>query len=218
MTQGMYVVGPTSNLQIDSDQPYSYYRLIASGTGITTGAISGLDRNKDLILAKPSGGTGRLLAQITGTTIDFFSNGGNPTGTTVSANYYILRPTLTGGVTATNYGIRIYNVDGQLAFDSGSFGTSQDVILQVSNIIAAGQAYGNTGNSLSIVYTGTDYQDVYANFNYSTYTLTTIWLNGFFWSSVTPTTIRFESWLRPLSTYNYFYNSSSIVLAKVAIA
>jgi len=205
MTYGLSVVGATSNIQIDSDQPYSYYRLIASGTG-TSVTVSGLDIHKDLILAKPSAGTGNLNVSYSGTTITFYA----------SANYYILRPSLTGGVTSTNYGLRIYNIDSQLAFDSGSFGAGEDVILQIANIIAAGQAGGNTGNSDSTVYTGTDYQSVYAAFNYSYYFTTVTWINGFFWSSAT-TTVRFSSYVNPFGTKYYLNNSSSLILAKVAI-
>lgn len=209
MTYGISVKSSTNTLQIDSDQPYSYYKLIASGTG-TTVTVSGLNLDKDLVLAKPAspanhGSLGTIFSPSTGK-IDF----------KISANYYVLRPVAVTGASSATYGIRVYNVDGQIAFDSGHFGTGEDVILQIASLISPGAASGNTALSpQSIVYSGTDYASVYACVNKSNVVGTTNNLNDFFWSSPTKT-IRFNSYLYVLGTYYYFTNPA-LILAKVAI-
>jgi hypothetical protein len=204
MGYGLSVSGTSNNLQIDSDQPYSYYRLIASGTG-TSPSVTGLDTGKDLIFAKPSAQDGRLNCNVSGTTIGFSQ----------SANYYVLRPVSSVSPSAATYGLRTFNSDGQLAFDSGYFGAGEDVILQVSNVVDSGQLVGNTGSANSVIYTGSDYRNYYANLNFGQIVGTTNYLNGFFWSSPT-TSVRFESYVFVLGVYYYFRNPA-VLLIKVAI-
>lgn len=208
----MLVKSGTNTLQIDSDQPYSYYKVVASGTG-TAVTVSGLDRNKDLIFARLTSPTqgGSLGTRYSPTNrIEFPS----------SADYYVLRPVSVTGASSATYGIRVYNVDGQVAFDSGHFGTGEDVILQITTIISPGAAYGQTGNSLSILYSGSDYKNVFCCVNHtSIITITQQTLGDFFYSSPT-TSIRYNSYLYsaiPPGTYHYQNNPSSIVLAKIAI-
>jgi len=204
MTYGLSITGSSDNLQIDTDKSYSYYGVVASGTG-TSVNVSGLNSNKDLIFGKPSGGTGDLAITISGTTITFYQ----------SANYYVLRPVLDVGDSGSGYGLRVYNQDANLAFDSGYFGASQDVILQVATTVDAGLLVGNPSSSSSIIYTDTDYQSVYANLNYGNYISTTTFINGFSWLSAS-TSVRFRSFVLVLGTYYYFRNPA-VILAKVAI-
>ena len=206
MGYGFYSEGSSSNLQLDSDRPYSYYKVIASGTG-TSPTIAGLDITKDLVFAKPSTGAGGLYCNVSppSTTLSFSS----------SANYYVLRPVLVESPSTVTYGLRTYNLDGNLAFDSGFFGTGEDVILQVSTVVDAGQLVGNTASSSSVAYTGSDYSDHYANFNYGFYENVNYYFNGYFWSSPT-TSVRFDSRLLFGAAYYYFRNPA-VILVKVAI-
>lgn len=208
MGYGLSLTSSNNTIQIDSDRPYSYFKTTQVGSG---SSIS-LANPTDLLFIKPP--TFPTNGAIWGTSY----SGGVYTvyadTTVTSVNYVALRPTRVSSAT-TGYGLQVYNVDGQLAFDSGVFTTSTgDQIVSVVRVIDATGAYGNFGN----VYTGADYDQVYALINGSYKTNSTGFvLHSFKWNQPT-TSIQYASYLAaapPYITGSYFYNGSSIVLVKL---
>jgi len=206
MAYGLLVTGTSNNIQIDSDQPYAYHKLVASGTATTVTGLTGLDTSKDLIFAKPDGGLNSLHANVSPPSKITFSQ---------IADYYILRPVSSESPSSQTYGLRVYNADGQLAFDSGVFSSGQDVILQIVTVVDPGTLRGDVSSSSSIAYTGTDYQTVYGCLNKSSYQTGQYFLNGFSW--VSPSTVRYSSVISLGIFGNGYFRNQTLLLAKVAI-
>lgn len=212
---GIRVLSSSDTLQIDSSLPLSYFKVTQSGFGnsVLTPNLT------DIVLIRPNAGSNTTTwgLQTTGSpgvggyTRSFWAN-----ETQTNTNYLVLRPSSTGSPTA-GYGIRVYNTDGQIAFDSGNFitGTSGERTPQVISIINRNTVYGDpTLSPQSIVYTGADYLQVYVAVNNSINTALGIKINCFVWNTTT-SSIRFRSYFTFLASSVTYYNQSSILLVKL---
>lgn len=213
MAYGIQVTSSTGTLQFDTDQPYSYLKVISKGTATSLTSI----QPYQLVCVRPSTGLSLALAlgsNKTGTspyTYTFYNTGHG----SVSLDYIVLEAAKLGTITTTGYGFQLFNVDGQIVIDSGNFvsGTSTgDNAAQITALFGANSVGGDPTLSSSIVYTGADYLSVYACVNASVF-----WSNGynyvgFKWNSA-DTTIRFSSWVSIPPTA-YTNNLAAAILVK----
>jgi len=208
MTYGFYASSSSGSLQIDSDQPYSYLKVTAKGSATNVSVSS-----SELLFIKPAAAAAVAYGALnTSGTYAFY----NSVGTSVSLDYIKVASTKTGSP-STGYGLHIYNVDGQLAFDTGIFstGTAGENVAQIVKIVPAVTPYisGDYSSSASIVYTGSDYLTVYANITNSVFNnVSGSYINGFKWNS-SDTTIRFSS-IRATPPGGYFNALFDIALVK----
>lgn len=190
MAYGLYVTSGNSTLQIDSSKSYSYLKVTAAGTGTSVTRSA-----NELLFVRPSAATARPVgANQSGTTYTFYDQLYN----SVSLNYLKIQAVRAASA-STGYGLQVYNVDGQLAFDSGVFtsGTAGENVAQIDFIRPAEAPYisGNYTNSASIVYTGSNYLSIYMNITNSYFTATpNTRLAGYHWNSA-DTTIRYGSYI-----------------------
>lgn len=205
MAYGLLVNSGNSTLQIDSDRPMCYLKAvqIASGNVVTVA-----DQNEFIFVKPPSfpNATRWGLSAVSANTFNITSN-----GTQTSTNYLTLRATNVSTAT-TGYGLQVLNVDGNLAFDSGIFsGVVGTSIPYVSKVIDINGAYGN----FSTIYTGADYEQIYACVNGSIGGLTTA-INTFTWDQAT-TSIKYTSQISgsPPFPNVVYYNQSTILLVKL---
>lgn len=216
MGHGLYLQGENSNLQIDSDSPYSFLKVVETGSATT------VTRNTttEMIFAKPQS-AGSLAIGYTGTAPNYTFY--NELHQVVTLDYVKARYTKADGAVASGYGLQVYNSLGELAFDSETFvnATAGNNFLQIVRVISVGQptVYGDPNLSSSIVYTGSDYLSVYANITGSWFATTDLNIMGYEWNSAT-TTIRLLS-TRTISgpggtsSTSYFNASQDIMCAKI---
>jgi hypothetical protein len=206
MAYGLLVNSGNNTVQIDSARPMCYLKpvQIASGNAVT------ITDSDEFIFVKPPSfpnATRWGLNPVSTTVFNITSN-----GTQTSANYLTLRATSVGGASSTGYGLQVFNVDGNLAFDSGIFsGATGTSIPYLSKIIDINGAFG--GNS--VIYTGADYDQIYACVNGSI-SSGSVAIHSFTWDQAT-TTIKYTSQIAaspPFSGF-YYYNQSTILLVKL---
>lgn len=206
MSYGILVNSGNNTVQLDSDSPYSYLKVTQQGSGTSVT----LTDTTDLVFIKPPSASTAIWGVDT-TTYPTYTIYANVTNT--SANYLALRPTKVN-TASTGYGLQVFNVDGQLAFDSGVFisATAGENVPYISKVIDAQGAYGN----FSTIYTGADYLSVYACVNNSIKTSSaSVVINSFKWDQAS-TSIQYVSQIAaspPLPQITY-YNGSSIILVK----
>jgi hypothetical protein len=205
MAYGLLVNSGNNTVQINSDSPMCYLKpvQIASGNAVT---ITNPDQ---LICIKPPtlpDATKWGLNPISTTVFNITSN-----GTQTSANYLTLRATSVDTAT-TGYGLQVFNVDGNLAFDSGIFtGIDGIKIPYLSKIIDAQGAPGF--GATNTIYTGADYDQIYACVNGS-YATGTSYMHTFIWDQAT-TSIKYFSQVGTGFQVLYYYNQSTILLVKL---
>lgn len=202
MAYGVLVQADDATLQIDSNNPYSYLKVVAN-TSATTATVA----TNQLLFIKPTTLNTIYGANIVGTTYTFKNN----SFTTVTLSYIICESSKNAAAIASGYGLQIYNSDSQLCFDSNIF-TSTAVAVQIVKIIPFGSptVSGNSSLSSSIVYTGADYASVYACLVNSYFQSSTIYINGFKWNSA-DTTIRFVS----VNGAAFWNAGAAIILCKI---
>lgn len=208
MTYGVYSISNGDTVQIDSAKSYSYLGTVQSGTG---SSIT-LSNSGDMLFIKPASFPSTAIwgSSASGSVYTVYAN-----TTVTAASYGVLRPTKANTGSTSGYGFEVYNIDGQLAFDSETFvsGTSGDKVGTIVRVIDGNGAYGNQ----STIYTGSDYTDVYALVNSSNKTSNpNVVIHCFKWDQAT-TSILYASFITglPFGGGAYFYNGSSIVLAKI---
>jgi len=119
MGYGIEILSGNGNLQINSDYPDSGF--IVTDKFSSTSTIT-YDRSKDLVFARPASGGGDVSAGLSSST-----GTGNVTRTFqttsgTSVNMEVIKGRFCSELTAsTGYGLQIFNVDGDLAFDSGAY-------------------------------------------------------------------------------------------------
>lgn len=206
MGYGISSTSSNNTVQIDSDSPYSYFKTTAQSSGNTVT----LSNPTDLLFIKPPSFPSSFTwgTNVSGGVYSIYAD-----NAVTAADYVALRPSRISSAT-TGYGLQVFNVDGQLAFDSGVFisGTSGDKIATVVRVVDINGAYGN----YSSIYTGSDYEQVYALVNGSYRTWPQVVLHSFRWNQAT-TSIQYASFLAaaPPVPGATFYNGSSIVLVKL---
>ena len=213
MGYGIQIQSANNTLQIDSDRSLRYLKVTAEGTStsVTTANLT------DLIFMKPASfpTTATWGAFRTGSagswTYTFYAN-----GVATNANYLVLRPTSVSSPSNTGYGLVLYNPEGQLAFDSGTFvsATVGRKTPQIIQVFDQNALYGDVNQSASIAYTGADYNTVYAGVNTSVVSGLGVYLECFAWVAGT-TQIKFVSYFTFLSSLTYYYNSSNIMLVRL---
>ena len=207
MAYGLLVNSGNNTLQIDSARPMCYLKPVQ----ISSGNVVTITDSDEFILVKPPSfpnATRWGLNPVSTTVFNITSN-----GTQTVTNYLTLRATSVGGASSTGYGLQVFNVDGNLAFDSGIFsGATGTSIPYLSKIIDINGAYGN----FSTIYTGADYDQIYACVTGSLAGTASIAIHTFTWDQTT-TSIKYVSQLAaspPFTGYTY-YNQSTILLVKL---
>jgi hypothetical protein len=206
MGYGLSSTSSNNTVQIDSDSPYSYFKTTAQGTA---SSISLADSTDMLFIKPPSTSTATWGTSYSGGAYAVYAD-----TTATAADYVALRPSRVSSPT-TGYGLQVFNLDGQLAFDSGVFisSTSGDKVASVVRVVDVSGAYGN----YSTIYTGADYDQVYALINGSYKTNSSfVVLHSFKWDQAT-TSIKYVSYVAGIfgGGTQYFYNGSSVVLVKL---
>lgn len=160
MSYGLQVFSDSNTVQIDSDKTYSYYKVTQASSGTT---VTTTDR-REVVFIKPVNGT-TASNDIWGASTVPNGNGFIYTfkrgTTTTSVDYFVVRHTRADTAT-TGYGLRVYNVDSQLAFDSGVFTNILRKTIYIKTVSPIGRS-GNPANSTSIVYSLSDYLTTYAS-------------------------------------------------------
>lgn len=217
MGYGISMNSGFNTIQIDSDSPLSYLKVSARNTGTT---VSGVSADKLVCIRPPypSGNDANLGygAYRTGTgpfTYTFYKNGQTVAST---VDYVILEPVKLATAT-TGYGIQVYNSESELAFDSGIFlsgGVAENVVDMVTVLPPGTSLYGNYLFNASIIYTGSNYLEIYAAVNSSIFFGPDLAYGGFRWNTADQT-IRWCNYVRILSSVYYADNTfTSIVLLK----
>ena len=206
MAYGLLVNSGNNTVQINSNSPMSYLKpvQIASGNAVT------ITDSNDFICIKPPtlpNATKWGLNPVSTTVFNITSDGAQ-----TSANYLTLRATSVSGASSTGYGLQIFNVDGNLAFDSEIFtGATGIQVPYLSKIIDAQGAAGY--GATNTIYTGADYDQIYACVNGS-YATGTSYMHTFIWDQAT-TSIKYFSQVGAASLVFYYYNQSTILLVKL---
>jgi hypothetical protein len=218
MPYGLYLVGDNSNLQIDSAQPYSFLKVVETGSATT------VTRNTttEMIFVKPPS-AGSLAVGYAGTAPNYSFY--DELHQSVTLDYVKVRYTKADTASTSGYGLQVYNNFGELAFDTGVFinATAGNNFLQIVKVISVGQPtiYGDPTLNSSIVYTGSDYLSIYMNITGSWFNTADLNLMGYEWNSAT-TTIRLLSTRTVTSgpgggvpTTSYFNASQGIMCARI---
>lgn len=215
MGYGISMNSGFSTVQIDSDSPLSYLKVVTKNTGST---IAGISADKLVCIRPPLAGNDPNYsygAYRTGTgpyTYTFYKNGQT---VATSVDYVILEPVKLSTATS-GYGLQVYNNESELAFDTGVFisgGTGENIINMVTILPPGTSLYGNTSFNSSIIYTGGDYTDIYSCINSSVFVGPSIAYGGFRWA--TDNTIRWCNYLTIISSTYFATNTfTSIVLLK----
>lgn len=164
MTHGLKVIDDNENTILDSSiNGLSGLRIRASGTGPTASATPGYDSSKELLFinVQPTSGNSQAVVP------DFTSSPGTPTfrqtfGTgTVTVNWAIVERFVDAGtVSPEGYGLKVFDANGDLQFNSDLFegegGVSLTEIRQPFTLIGKPESDGY--GSISTDYT--DYVEV----------------------------------------------------------
>jgi hypothetical protein len=206
MAYGLLVNSGNSTVQIDSARPMCYLKPVQMSSG---NVVTVADQDELIFIKPPSFPNATRWGLTPGTTSFNITSNGTQTAT----DYLTLRATSVGGASSTGYGLQVFNVDGNLAFDSEIFtGATGIKVPYLSKIIDINGVYGAS----NIIYTGADYDQIYACVNGSISTTASISIHTFIWEQAT-TTIKYVSQIAassPFPGYTY-YNQSTILLVKL---
>lgn len=142
MSFGIQLLNGNNNVQLDSDTTGKGFVVRDSGTGTRTSYR--VDPQKELVFARPSiqptSGVELYAKQtepVDGKSfIEFYSN----PFSTITCDYMVAEVS-TDFTATTGYGVQIFNIDGDLAFDTGL--TTGKGGINVSDYMAAGDGSGD---------------------------------------------------------------------------
>lgn len=143
MTFGIKILNGNNNIQVDSDSTGKGFIVRDSGSGTKTSYR--VDPKKELVFAKPSTqpSTGvelyaKKVSESGGKVfIEFYSN----PFSTITCDYIVAEVATDFTASTTGYGAQIFNVDGDLVFDTGL--TTGDGGINISDYMAAGDGSGD---------------------------------------------------------------------------
>lgn len=143
MNYGIQILNGNNNVQVDTETTGKGFVVRDSGSGTRTSYR--VDPKKELVFAKPStqptAGVELYAKRVSPSGgksfVEFYSN----PFSTITCDYIVAEVTTEFTATTFDYGIQIFNVDGDLVFDTGL--VSGDGGINVSDYMAAGSGTGN---------------------------------------------------------------------------
>lgn len=209
MAYGLYIQSGNSTLQIDSSRPLRYFKVTSAGVGASV-TVPNLT---DIVFMKPGSfaSSQNWGSQRTGSagsyTYTFYAN-----GVASNASYMVCRPTSVSAPSNTGYGLVVYNSDGQLAFDSGTFisATVSRKTAEVVQVFDKGALYGDGSSTM---YSASDYQDVYCCINSSYMSGINTNIDCFRYDITAQKITYIYKWLFTFIVFGY--NPGSVIIARL---
>lgn len=219
MSYGIRIDSAFNTLQLDTSAPLSYLKVTSSGTAAS---IINVSAQSIVAIKVKSTATPTELGYAYGA----YTTGTNPytytfsnsQGASTLVDYIVLEPTNSAAPsTAYPYGIQVFNSEGELAFDTGVFvtgGTSEKVVNMVK--ILTGQTIsGNPNDPSAILYTKSDFRDVYCCVNNSFFLSASVSINGYKWVTSDNSIRRYSYLSIPFSGGQYLSTvDASLILMK----
>ncbi len=190
MAYGISIQSSNGDAQIDSEGSLSYLKIISTGTATNVNVSPG----QLLFIRLPSSGLGSPASN--GSLKSFGADGltsppkykfyNEDYVSPIAMDYVIASAIRASAPASPQYGIRVYNSDGELSFDSGIFisGTAGEnvVVVKVNIPLNSPTLNGDvTVSPQSIIYKASDYKSVYMNATVGNYLSATIRPGGYRW-------------------------------------